>query len=218
MNVLVLAAHPDDEALGCGGTINKFSKAGADVRVITFTDGISARLGQGHQNKDRRSDLKISSKILGFSILDNFDFPDNKMDSIPLLTINQAIEKTLETNAYIPDIILVHNPWCLNIDHQKVFESAQTISRLISCKLMCFETPSSSEWNFISEFRGNCYVKLGQSEVDAKLLALEKAYYDEMRDPPHPRSYENVKRQMSSNGSVINENFAEKFMIIKEIL
>jgi LmbE family N-acetylglucosaminyl deacetylase len=214
MNILVAAAHPDDEALGCGGTIKKFVDEGHDVRVLTFTDGGKARDG----GSDRRYQLFSSSKILGFSILDTFGFPDNAMDSVSLLAINQATERLLIETKFTPEIILTHNPWCLNVDHKKVFECVQVLTRISHCKVMCFEIPSSSEWNHVSEFKANCYVKLNQSQVDAKIESLRKSYAEEMRQYPHPRSIENIFNSLRTNGSVIGVEYAERFLTTKEVI
>lgn len=214
MKVLVMAAHPDDETLGCGGTIAKFISSGADVRVMTFTDGGSAR----SKDTSRIHQLGIASRILGFKVLETFNFPDNEMDKISLLEINKSVESSLAKNKFTPDIILTHNPWCLNIDHKIVFECVQVISRNLKCKIMCFEIPSSTEWNFTSNFRPNCFVELNNEHVDLKTEALLKAYESELRDGFHARSIASIKNLMRANGSIINAEFAEKFMIIKEII
>lgn len=214
MNVLVMAAHPDDEALGCGATIKKMTDAGSNVQVLTFTDGGSSRI----DGKDRREQLKSSAKILGFSIMEMLSFPDNAMDSVSLLSINKVVEETLSKNNFLPDLIMTHNPWCLNVDHKKVFECAQVITRMSHSKVMCFEIPSSSEWNHVGSFSPNCYVRLTDQQVESKINSLKNSYADEMRNYPHPRSTENILNMLKTNGSVIGVKYAERFMITKEVL
>lgn len=213
MNILVLAAHPDDETLGCGATIHKLAKNN-HVSVLTFTDGLSSRTAGG----DRRDELKKAAQILNFEIVETFNFPDNRMDSIPLLNINQAVEDTLAKSNIQPDIIMTHNPWCLNVDHRKIFECTQVISRMTKCKVMCYEVPSSTEWNTIGQFRPNSYVELSDDSVDAKISALQSAYKDELRSDYHPRSIDSIISTMRANGSVIGAKYAERFMITKEVL
>lgn len=213
MNILVLAAHPDDETLGCGGTIKKLS-ANNDVRVITFTDGGSAR----EEENDRRHQLTQASNLLKFTVAAAMSYPDNALDSVPLLELNRSVESYLEKIDFVPDMIITHNPWCLNADHRKVFECAQVVSRLYPCKFLVFEVPSSSEWNLTSSFRANCHVSLSQQHVDAKLAALNSCYGSEMRKYPHPRSLENIVNQMRVNGAVVGVEYAERFMSLKEVL
>jgi len=213
--VLVLAAHPDDETLGCGGTIAKFSSQGCDVRLLTFTDGISAR-----EKGDRRSQVEKVSKILGISGHVCFDFPDNRMDSVPLLDVTRKIENYIDENSFIPDVVLTHSPFCLNIDHKVVYNSTITVFRGLErfnpIKIMCYEVLSSSEWNPISNFIANCYIDISEF-IQKKVMALE-VYSSEMRKHPHPRSIENSLRRSSINGSQCGLISAERFMIIREVI
>ena len=215
MNVLVLVAHPDDEALGCGGTIARLASEGASIKLITFTDGISAR-----ENGDRRDQIAKSAKTLGIEEYLCLDYPDNMMDSIPTLSITREIESFVNTRDFMPDIILTHSPWCLNVDHRAVYSATITtfrgLSRFGKIKIMTFEVPSSSEWNPISEFRPNCFYDVSE-HVSTKINALE-AYKSEMREPPHPRSIENCLNIMKVNGSSVGLEFAEKFMTVREVI
>lgn len=213
-NVLVLAAHPDDEVLGPGATIRKFASEGADVRLMTFTDGASARGG----GVDRRECVSVAAGMLGISMFRCFSFPDNAMDSVSLLDVIRALEKELDTWRWTPDIILTHSPFCLNIDHRIVQQAALTAFRGCRAKLMCFEVPSSSEWNPVSGFVPNCYVELKPEHVNVKLLALQRAYGDELRDPPHPRSLSYVNDLMNVYGPVVGVELAERFMVLREVL
>jgi len=213
MNILILAAHPDDETLGCGGTIHKLAKNN-NINVLTFTNGSSAR----GDNNDRRKQLKVAAEILKFNIIETLDFPDNQLDSIPLLEINKTIELILDKQNIHPDIIMTHNPWCLNVDHKKIFECTQVISRMTKCKIMCYEVPSSSEWNMIGQFKPNSYVELHDDDVNAKINALQNAYQNELRSDYHPRSIDSIISSMRTNGSVIGVKYAERFMITREII
>lgn len=227
MNVLVLAAHPDDEVLGCGGSIARFVREGHNVRVMCFTNGADARPGFG---SSRVSQLVNSSDLLGFSLL-NYDvfpsfnagnlrrqFNDNMMDGVPLLHVVQAIEAELRLSGFVPDIVMTHSPWCLNVDHRVVHQATITAFRGSRVKLMCFEVPSSSEWNSVSEFRANCHVILDRKDVDAKHRALADAYGEELRPYPHPRSVEMLWHHDCHVGSQVGEAYAEQFMVFKEVM
>ena len=109
-SILVLAAHPDDEVLGCGGSIAKFSDNGAEVNVAFLADGISSRgVVQSKLNDElmnRRNAAKKACKILGANAIFFGEFPDNSMDSVPLLHIVKAVEDLI--HQYKPAIILTH--------------------------------------------------------------------------------------------------------------
>jgi len=214
-NVLVLAAHPDDETLGCGGTIAKLSSLGSSVRLLTFTDGIGSR-----EPGQRTSQLSQVSNSLGIFEYKSFNFPDNKMDSVPLLDVVKKIESYVSDRAFKPDLVLTHSPFCLNIDHRIVYNATITAFRGLNIfspiKIMSYEVPSSSEWMPMSRFVPNCYVDI-KHQLEDKINALS-FYKDEMRDHPHPRSFENVKRLAAVHGSECGLELAERFMIIREVV
>jgi LmbE family N-acetylglucosaminyl deacetylase len=214
MKILVTAAHPDDETLGCGGTIAKLSRKGHEVHLLTFTDGIGARL-----EGDRRSELYDVSKILGISQFESFDFPDNQMDTVPLLSVVKKIEDYLEKNNLNPDWVMTHTPDCLNIDHKIVHTATLTAFRGLSyynpIKIMCYEVPSSSEWNPLKKFMPNFYVSLSKEDFQKKMSALN-VYDGEIREFPHPRSYKNIDVLACATGSEVGYEKSEKFMIIRE--
>jgi len=214
-NVLVLAAHPDDETLGAGGTIAKLAAAGHNIKLLTFTDGISSR-----EDGDRRHELEQVSKILGIKEFKAFDFPDNEMDSISLLKVVKKIEDFLDESKFNPNLVLTQNPYCLNVDHNIVYRATMTafrgLKRFNPIKIMCYEVVSSSEWNPLSHFMPNCYVDVSQF-VDKKLAALE-VYSDEMLECPHPRSVENVINKMKVNGTECGLAAAERFQIVREVI
>lgn len=121
-NVLVLAAHPDDETLGCGATIARLSDEGYSVQLLTFTDGVGSR----GENSNRNDVLKSVQNVLGLSSYSYGNFPDNKMDSVPLLDVCKFIENNVTTT---PDIIFTHHRGCLNVDHQIVYKATLTAFR-----------------------------------------------------------------------------------------
>jgi len=212
--ILILAAHPDDETLGCGATIAKLSKQNHDIKLLTFTDGESAR--DKYDDKNRNESLQKVSKILGIKNFKYGNFPDNKMDSIPLLDVCKFIEKEVEE---IPDIIFTHHPGCLNIDHNIVYRAAITVFRPQNKKQMeinCFEVPSSTEWNPNNNFKCNLYIDV-EDFVEKKMEAL-KVYDKEMRPYPHSRSYDGIINKMKSSGNEVGLNYAEKFQTMRRII
>jgi N-acetylglucosamine malate deacetylase 1 len=219
VNILVLAAHPDDETLGCGGTVAKLSNEGHNIHLITFTDGGSARIAPGDK-ADRRHTIQHVSELLGIKSYKSFDFPDNAMDTVALIEIIKAIEQYTHDKDMNPDIVFTHSPYCLNIDHRIVYNATITAFRGLACfnpiKILAYEVPSSSEWNPISNFLPNCYFDITKT-LDKKLEAL-KIYSDEMRSHPHPRSLENCRRLAMIHGAESGLDAAERFMILREVI
>lgn len=215
--VLVICAHPDDEVIGCGGTIHKHTSQGDNVKLIVMTNGEDAR---AVQNKERVNYLNKSCNILGIETVQSFDFPDNKMDSIPLLDIIQTIED--DCLSFDPHIVYTHALQDLNVDHQITHQVAMTIFRAqpgISLdSIYTFEIASSSEWASHSrrqEFCPNHFVDIEKS-IDKKMEAL-KAYDKEMRDFPHSRSYEYITALATVRGAQVGLNKAESFFTERTI-
>jgi LmbE family N-acetylglucosaminyl deacetylase len=231
---MVFVAHPDDEVLGMGGTILKHSQKGDFVKVVYLATGITSRRSINFQNnvsyeqnenetnviqkeiKDLHNDAKKSCKILGVKDLEFYDFPDNEMDSVPLLKIIKVIEKEIKETK--PDRIYTHHFHDLNIDHRTVFNAVLTATRPIERnvkELISFEVPSSTEWNYPIHFNPNYFIGI-KSQLSAKIKAM-KAYKNEIRDYPHPRSVENLKNVSERWGSISGKKAAEAFEIIRKI-
>ena len=212
--VLVLAAHPDDETLGCGGTIKYLSDKGYKIELLTFTDGVSSR---DKKQKNRNPKLKQISEILGISNFISGDFPDNAMDSVPLLQLC----KFIEINTKGPyDIIFTHFIGDLNIDHQLVSQATLTAFRPQfghKTKIYSYYVPSSTDYNPLSLFDGNSYFELSENNIKAKLNALT-VYDEEMKLNPHSRSYENISNLSKVWGNEVGLVNAEKFKLIREIV
>lgn len=213
-NILVLAAHPDDETLGCGATIHKLSSEGHNIELITFTDGVGSRL---NGEKNRNPKLKEVSQILGISKSTSGDFPDNSMDSVPILNLAKFIEDNTNENY---DIIFTHHINDLNVDHQLVTKAALAAFRPqsgLKTKIYSYYIPSSTDYNPLSNFDGISYFSHDKQNLDAKIRAL-RVYDNEMRKYPHSRSYENVTNLMKVWGSEVGLFYAEKFKLIREII
>ena len=207
MKVLVVAAHPDDEVLGAGGTMAGHAENWDDIHTLIMTEGITGR-GYTEGLKELKRAAYRANNYLGAS-LDILLFPDNRMDSLDLLDIVQAIEKEVEQ--FKPDIIYTHHKNDLNIDHRITYQAVITACRPLPGstvkKILCFEIPSSTEWG--AGFNPNYFIEIN---MERKLKAL-KAYESEMRDYPHPRSYRAVEHLAGWRGATVGMEAAEAFEV-----
>ena len=217
-NILIIAAHPDDEALGCSGTIAKYVTSGCKVHVAFMTDGISSRNSSVTCNVDAKVRKKAShkaAKILGVSSTRYFDFPDNKMDTVALLDIVQSVEDLLREIE--PEIVYTHHIGDLNIDHQVTHKATMTACRpqpgFCVKEIFAFEVLSSTEWSLspVSAFNPKKFVDISAT-LDRKLNAIDE-YSDEMRDFPHARSKDAVLYLAKLRGSSIGVEAAEAFQV-----
>jgi len=217
-NILVIASHPDDEVLGCGGTLYNLKKKGAKISVLFLSDGESSRK-HSKINKlilQRKKQATEAARILGIKKLFFGNFPDNSMDTVPLLKIIQFIEKHIKKIK--PDTIFTHFESDLNVDHQITSKAVVTACRPIKKQtvksILFFEILSSSEWNISiknKSFKPNYFVDVSKS-IKFKLKAL-KRYKREMRTWPHPRSIEGVKLLSKTRGSSVGLPNAEAFIL-----
>jgi len=219
--VLVVAAHSDDEVLGCAGTIAKHVASGDKVHVLFMTDGISSRHVANHKvvERERQNSAQKAAEILGTTSIQILNFPDNKMDSVPLLDITQVIEEIILKIQ--PEIIYTHHVGDLNVDHQITSKAVMTACRpqpnFCVKEIYSFEILSSTEWQISGylPFTPNVFIDISDY-IDVKKMAL-KAYEDEMHNPPHSRSIENLLRLSSIRGNEVGIDFAEAFTLIRRI-
>jgi len=220
-SVLILAAHPDDEVLGCGGTIAKMVDDGSIVNVAFFADGVFSRGGGlTEELKIRRSAAKKACDILGVKSVFFGDFPDNSMDTVALLDIAKIVESQIAEHQ--PDTVFTHHAGDLNIDHRRMHEAVVTACRPQSGysvkTLLSFEVPSSTEWQLPGSappFMPNWFVDIS-STLGRKLSALQ-AYATELRDWPHPRSIQGVKHLAHWRGATVGVDAAEAFILGRQL-
>jgi N-acetylglucosamine malate deacetylase 1 len=218
-SVLVIAAHPDDETIGCGGTIKKHRVNKDIVNVIFMTNGISARTINKKKILKRKKDLVEVSKILDFKIIKTLNFKDNQLDSVPLLKIIKEIEKIIIKLK--PDIIYTHYENDLNVDHQITYKATMTACRPspnTSIKeINCFEILSSTDWssNNLKRFNPNYYIDV-KNFTESKKKSLKK-YGEEMKKNPHTRSIQNILRNNRIRGQQVGLKFAEAFFQVRKI-
>lgn len=222
--VLVIAAHPDDEVLGCGGTLLKLARAGAEIHLAFLADGIGARNPDPAQRQaeldQRRAAARAAADILGAASIHFDALPDNRLDSIPLLDLTQRVEALIAR--YRPTTLFTHHVGDLNIDHRRTHQAVMTACRPQSGHpvrtLLCFEVPSSTEWQppgSGTPFTPNWFEDIGAT-LDGKLAALA-AYAAEVRDWPHPRSREGVQYLARWRGATVGCEAAEAFMLARHL-
>jgi N-acetylglucosamine malate deacetylase 1 len=221
-NILVVAAHPDDEVLGCGGTIVKHSMLGDEVTVLFLTDGVSSRDGvtedlDFHSMKRKAAASKALS-ILGVTDIIFKDFPDNKMDVIPLLDVIKVVEMVGER--VNPETVYSHSPADLNVDHVIAAKAVRTAFRPTKNssvkKILSFEIMSSTEWafDFAKVFKPNFYIDISDF-WDKKIAALH-CYEMEMRDSPHARSFRSIEAHGALHGEAVGHEYSEVFELVWE--
>ena len=215
--VLVICAHPDDETLGLGGTLALHSLKKDKISILIVADGESSR-GKNENISIRQKQAIQACSILGINDIEFLNFPDQRLDSMSLLVLNQEIEKKIKK--INPTIIYTHFGGDLNRDHRLVFESVIVSSRPFRGqkikKILCFETPSSTEWSISDQlFKPNLFVDI-QKVLSEKVSALKK-YKTEIKKYPHPRSIDAIKNRASYYGSISGLKYAEAFMVFREI-
>ena len=225
--ILVIAAHPDDEVLGCGGTIANHICNGNEVHVLILAEGMTSR-DDTRDRKGREKDItklkdmaNEAHKILGTSSTKLLDFPDNRMDSVDLLDVIKVIEN--EINEINPEIIYTHHSNDLNVDHrithQAVFTACRPEPGAIVEKMYCFEVPSSTEWQEHragAPFIPNTFVNICNT-LDKKLAAL-KAYESEMKPWPHSRSIQAIEHLARWRGASAGFEAAEAFSLSRNLV
>lgn len=220
--ILVIAAHPDDEVLGCGATIARHVKRGDEVHIVILSEGATSRDAQrdcekrGVELSDLAEAAHKAKEVLGVSSLTLHDFPDNRMDSIDLLDVVKVVEQHVAIVE--PEIVYTHHAGDVNIDHRIIHHAVITACRPLPGRsvrtLLFFEVPSSTEWQTTGSapsFTPNWFVDVSDTLND-KLIALQ-AYQAEMRPWPHPRSLKSVEYLARWRGSVVGHEAVEAFML-----
>ena len=214
--VMLLAAHSDDDVLGCGGTLAKHSNFGDLIKIVYMTNGVGARTNSRKAIARRQVSTRNACAKIGVSEFKFLDYPDNKMDSVPLLEVVKSVES--EIKSFCPDIVYTHHSSDLNVDHKTVYQATITAVRPLPeqmvSEIRTYEVPSSTEWSFDSAatFKPNLFVDIADY-LRCKIEAFEE-YSDELRDPPHPRSIENIEALARVRGAQIGYKFAEAFEIV----
>ena len=220
--ILVVVAHPDDEVLGCGGTIARYSKSGNMVYCLILGEGVTSRYSSRRKADFRKvrilkKQAKESGQILGIEKIYFGNFPDNRFDAVPFLDIIKMIEDAKEKIR--PDIIYTHHYGDLNIDHCITHKAVMTACRPLAGdsvkEIYSFEIPSSTEWGYEGQFLPDVYVDITET-FDKKLKAL-KVYRGEIKKFPHPRSPESLEIIAKRWGIKVAMNMAEPFRLLRSL-
>jgi len=210
-SILVLAPHPDDEVLGMGATIKKLSKKNS-VNLCVITEGATAQYSDKKMIEVRKESCKKSGKILGISNVEFLDFPDMKLDTIPILEINKSIEKIIKK--YKPKVVYTITDTDLNKDHQIVHESTLIATRPHSSgvkEVISYEIPGQK----LKKFSPTLYENANK-EIIFKIRAFQ-CYKSEIMKFPHHRSIEAIRNLAVQRGIESSLNNAEAFEIIRSI-
>ena len=222
--VLIIAAHPDDEVLGVGGTVAKLSAKDIECHLLIVTDGSSSQ----YRGSDKLEEIIASKKretqncadILGFKSIHYGGLPDMKLDAVPHVEINQVIEKVIDELQ--PDTVFTHFWGDVNMDHQNVYKSTLVAVRpvlgQVVKELYCYRVPSSTEWTPNKEdtmFMPNYFVDIHQY-ADQKYKAFA-CYATELREYPHPRSVQYLRETDKAAGLRVGLLSAEEFVLLRKL-
>jgi LmbE family N-acetylglucosaminyl deacetylase len=223
--ILIVAAHPDDEVLGCGGTAVKLVQSGHEIYTLILGEGKTSRYKDGKTEfsdelKELNKEISLANKVVGAKEVFIRSLPDNAFDSVPLLEIVKEIEAIIEQVK--PYVIFTHHAGDLNIDHQLTHRAVLTAARPMKdqCvkEIYAFEVPSSTEWNSFSRetaFIPNVFVDITET-IDTKVSAMTE-YKSELRKYPHPRSLLHIKELAKINGTKVGLEYSENFILIRKV-
>ena len=224
MRILVVAAHPDDEIYGMGGTMAKLAAQGHELHVLIVTDGCTAQYAGRPDlpeiiEKKHREAVEANA-LLGVKQVHFGTFPDMRLDTVPHVELNRLIENTVD--AVQPDVVYTHFYGDVNLDHQMVYRSTLVAVRPVPGQrvkaLYCYDVPSSTEWSpqlAQTAFLPNTMVDISGYE-DVKEQALT-AYQTEMRAYPHPRSARYVRETDRAKGLQWGLGNSESFQLLRKI-
>lgn len=221
MKYLLVVAHPDDETLGSGASMWKWSHNGDIIDVCIMCTEAKARAFRPEDN-ELEADTNASNKFLGVNKIYEGIFPNIEMNTVPHLKLVQFIESAIKESE--PDVVITHHPADTNNDHLQTSMACQEAIRLFQRRpevkrvkeFWYMEVPSCSEWAINSAmnlFRPNCYVEVEKEGIDAKIKALSM-YRGVMRPYPHPRSAEYIYGLAAVRGSQWGVNYAEAFEVV----
>lgn len=221
--ILVIVGHRDDETIGAGGLIARSTASGDEVLAISMTDGVSSRIGETDQEviRGRQRNSEVAAEILGFNWGESARFPDNQLDSVPLLEIVRFIES--EASNFKPDVVITHSPLDLNIDHSITARATLTAFRPqpdLRCReILSMEVSSATDYG--SAFRGEAFLPDTYFDISSVYDLKERAllaYEEEIRPYPHSRSMRGIELRALSRGAEVGIGHAEAFRTHRRIL
>ena len=217
--VLVVAAHPDDEVLMCGGTIKRLRNEGDEVRTLILGEGAMSRDGAKEEEiYELRESAIMAGHVLGVDNVTKLSYPDNCFDTVPLLKLIKSIKPFKDD--YGPDTIITHHWDDLNIDHQRTYQAVMTCCRPMNGetvkKIFSGEVLSSTEWRYPNSFNPNLFYNISKT-LSYKVEAFLQ-YKSERRAWPHPRSVEAIKMNAHTWGAKVGVEAVEPFEVARWIV
>jgi LmbE family N-acetylglucosaminyl deacetylase len=219
--ILIVASHPDDEVLGCFGTVARLIKEGYEAYTLILGEGKTSRDEQRvvENKKDEieqlNTEIQKANNIIGVKKVFIESFPDNRFDSIDLLDIVKVVSKVKKEVE--PDIIFTHFKNDLNIDHRLTYQAVLTATRPMQneCvkEIYSFEVLSSTEWNYPNSFSPDTYFDISDT-IELKLKAMKK-YASELCEYPHPRSLEGIDLNAKYQGMRVGKEYVEAFESVR---
>jgi LmbE family N-acetylglucosaminyl deacetylase len=213
--VLVIAAHPDDEVLGCGGTIALHTQAGDSVTTVIVCEGVSLRYSASDCTLS--ADVRLAAQTLGTHDVRLLEFPDQRLDSIPLTDVIIKLESIVREIK--PHLVYCQYGGDINRDHELLFKALLVATRPTEEAIEAiysFDTASSTEWAYPRSFIPDTWVDISQT-LDVKLAAMA-CYRTETRDYPHPRSLKGLTYRAHAWGNQSCLEAAEVFMTIRRVV
>jgi LmbE family N-acetylglucosaminyl deacetylase len=215
--VLAVAAHPDDEVLGAGGTLSKHAAAGDEVHVLVATEGATQQYDDESLVGQKRREAEACADRLGVSAVHFGDLPDMRLDDVAHVEVNAVVEAAVETHR--PDVVYTHSDRGVNADHRALYDSTLVATRPGSGveRVLTYEVPSSTDWTGgdREQFAPNVYVDISD-HLDAKVEAFAE-YESETREFPHPRSAESLRARARTRGAAAGVEAAEAFALVREV-
>ena len=220
---LIIVAHPDDDILGCGGTIKRLTKLKKKVKVVFIAEGSSCRYKNTKKNfkqinisiKQREKWGKQALTDLGVSNYNFYNLKCGKLNKYPITEIARIVENEIKN--FKPEVIISHSNFDVNVDHRTIYQaclqSTRPTSKTKIKALISFEILSSTDWKYSQIFEPNLFINI-EKEIKFKIKAL-KRYKSEIRKYPHPRSQEGIKGLASYRGIQSHNKYAEAFKIIR---
>jgi LmbE family N-acetylglucosaminyl deacetylase len=220
--VLVIAAHPDDETYGLGGTIGRHVRHGDLVSVLILTDGVTAR---HNETEPQKAAARKACAALGVDDVRFAGLPDQRLDGLPLLEVINPIHKLFKELQ--PQVVYTHHRGDANQDHRAVFAATLVAVRPFGGnpveRVLGYEVASSTEWGppFTEwAFLPNVFVDISAT-LEAKLGAVEayrETFQSEVKLFPHPRSPEAVRIYAQQRGVSVGMQAAEAFVLVRELV
>jgi LmbE family N-acetylglucosaminyl deacetylase len=219
MRVLVVAAHPDDELLGSGGTLARHCAQGDEVHSVILADGATSRYDEGMVGV-LADCAHEAGKVLGTTSVTVHNFPDQQLDAVPLVELTRVVEQ--HADQLRPTVVYTHFPGDVNIDHERVARAVWVACRPYVVpqlrRLAVFDTASSTEWGWPTAnaaFMPTLFVDITDT-IETKLAAMA-CYESELRPYPHPRSLRALRERAAYWGSRVNCPAAEPFQVLREV-